>query len=293
MQTRPISSRCSGGRRFLDHLLVAALHRAVAFAEVDGVALAVGQHLDLDVARVLQELLHVDLFVAERGLGFALGGLDRGDQRGLGMDHAHAASAAAAGGLDDDRVADLAGDAHVLLGVLAERAAAAGHAGHARGLHRADRLDLVAHHPDGFGARADEDEAGGFDAFGEVGVLAEEAVARVDRLGVGDLGGGDDRRHVEVAVLGGRRADADRFIGHGDVLEVAVDGGMHRDRLDAQRVARAQDAQRDLAAVGDDDLIQHGRVLSRSRTGADRIPPAGRSRTGSRARCRRRRLRSD
>ena len=71
-QTLPIAARCSVGdarrRRFLDDLLVAALHRAVALAEVDRVALAVGEHLDLDVARVLEELLHVDQVVAERGL---------------------------------------------------------------------------------------------------------------------------------------------------------------------------------------------------------------------------------
>ncbi len=59
-------------RRFLDDLLVAALHRAVALAEMDRVALAVGEHLDFDVARVLEELLHVDLIVAERGLRFGL-----------------------------------------------------------------------------------------------------------------------------------------------------------------------------------------------------------------------------
>ena len=36
-------------RRLLDQLLVAALDRAVALAEVDHVAVLVGQHLDLDV----------------------------------------------------------------------------------------------------------------------------------------------------------------------------------------------------------------------------------------------------
>ena len=91
--------------------------------------------------------------------------------------------------------------------------------------------------------------------------------------------------HVEVALGRRRRADADRLVGHGDVLEVAVDGGVHRDRRDAERVARAQDAQRDLAAVGDDDFVQHGACpscLSRSRTAAGRTRSAGRSRPGSR-----------
>ena len=46
-------------RRFLDDLLVAPLHRAVALEQVDRVLVLVGEHLDLDVARVLEELLHV------------------------------------------------------------------------------------------------------------------------------------------------------------------------------------------------------------------------------------------
>jgi hypothetical protein len=36
---------------------------------------------------------------------------------------------------------------------------------------------------------------------------------------------------------------------------VGVGGGMHRDRLDAHFVAGAVDAQRDLAAIGDQDLL--------------------------------------
>ena len=71
-------------RRLFDHLLVAALHGAVAFAEVDGIAMRVGQDLELDVARVLEELLHVNGFVAERGAGLGLGQRDGTEQRGLG-----------------------------------------------------------------------------------------------------------------------------------------------------------------------------------------------------------------
>src|SRR3546814_2071124 len=87
---------------------------------------------------------------------------DLGDgvvERGLGVHHAHAAAAAAAGGLDDHRIADLATDREVGIAVVAQRAAAAWHAWHAGGLHRADRLDLVAHQADGLGLGPDEDEA--------------------------------------------------------------------------------------------------------------------------------------
>ena len=40
-------------------------------------------------------------------------------------------------------------------------------------------------------------------------------------------------------------------------FEIAVDGRMHGDGLDAERVARAQHAQGDFAAVGDDDFVEH------------------------------------
>ena len=55
-------------RRLLDHLLVAALDRAFALAEIDDVAVLVAEHLDLDVARIDDELLDEDAVVAERGL---------------------------------------------------------------------------------------------------------------------------------------------------------------------------------------------------------------------------------
>jgi hypothetical protein len=38
---------------------------------------------------------------------------------------------------------------------------------------------------------------------------------------------------------------------------VGVGGGMHRDRLDAHLAAGADDAKGDLAAVGDQDLVEH------------------------------------
>ena len=67
--------------RFLDDLLVAALHRAVALAQMDDVAVVVGEHLELDVARPLEEFLHVDLVVAEGRARFGLRDGDRVQQR--------------------------------------------------------------------------------------------------------------------------------------------------------------------------------------------------------------------
>jgi hypothetical protein len=130
---------------------------------VYGLALAVSQHLDLDVARVLEEFLHVDLIIAESGRASLRVIATALCRCRLGMHHAHAAATAAARGLDDHRIADLARDAHVLGVVIAQRPTGARHTGHARRLHRADRGDLVAHQANHVGARADEDEADSFD----------------------------------------------------------------------------------------------------------------------------------
>ena len=59
-------------RRFLDQLLMAALDRAVALAQMDDCPLLVAEHLDLDMARAEQRALDQETAVAERALG--LGG---------------------------------------------------------------------------------------------------------------------------------------------------------------------------------------------------------------------------
>ena len=55
------------GGRDLDDLLVTALDAAVALTEVDDVASLVAEHLHLDVADCVDELLDVQPTVAERG----------------------------------------------------------------------------------------------------------------------------------------------------------------------------------------------------------------------------------
>ena len=75
---------------------------------MDDAALAVADHLHLDMARPLEIALEIDRIVAEDG--FRLGLRDRQQPRELGgvARHLHAAPAAARRGLDQHRVADLA-----------------------------------------------------------------------------------------------------------------------------------------------------------------------------------------
>jgi hypothetical protein len=69
--------RHAGRRRLFEHLLVAALHRAVALEQVHAVAVAVAEDLDLDVARALQVFLDQHVLVAEGRLRLALAGGQR------------------------------------------------------------------------------------------------------------------------------------------------------------------------------------------------------------------------
>jgi hypothetical protein len=62
--------------RFLDDLLVAALERALTLAEVDHIAVAVRQDLDLDVPGAVDPPLHQQGVVAEGGAGLAAGRRD-------------------------------------------------------------------------------------------------------------------------------------------------------------------------------------------------------------------------
>ena len=176
-----------------------ALERTVPLPEVADIAEAVGDDLQLDVARPLEVTLHVDGVVAEGGLGLRPGGRDRLGEVLLGPCDLHAPSTAAGRGLDQDREADFPGRGE---GLFLGRDGAIG-PGHHRDPGFPHRLlggDLVAHHGDVLGKRANEGEAVGVHDLGEARILGQESIPGMDGLGAGDLGGGDDGRDVEVAL---------------------------------------------------------------------------------------------
>jgi hypothetical protein len=72
----------AGRGRFLDHLLVAALERAVALEQVDDIAVAVAEHLHLDVARREDIFLDQHAVVAERGRRLALAAVSMSGELG-------------------------------------------------------------------------------------------------------------------------------------------------------------------------------------------------------------------
>ena len=236
-----------------------ALHGAVAFAEVHHVAVLVGKNLDFDVARVFEELLDVDTAVAESHSGLALRGLEILFELSLFVDHPHAFAAAARRRFDDDRIADLFGGFDGVGNIL-DQPFASGHDRHARGDHGRFGGVLVAHLVDHLSRWADELDIRGVAHLREIGVLGKEAVAGMDRVGVGDFGGGDDPRNIEVALSRKRRPDADRLVGIPHVKGVGVGGRIDGHRADAHFAAGVHDPQGDLPTVGYEYFLEQGAV---------------------------------
>jgi hypothetical protein len=237
---------------------VSALHRAVALAQVDDMAVHVAQDLELDVPRAREVLLDVHVAVAEGAQRLGARELERPREVVHVLGDAHALATAAGGRLDDHGKADLLRELERLVRVL-HGARRPRHDRHAHRRHRLARGGLVAHHADLLRRGADERDVGRGAGFRELRVLGQEAVARVDRVGAGDLGGRDDARDAQVRVARRRGADAHVVVGEAHVQGLAVRLGVDGDGLDAQLAARADDAQGDLAAVGDEDFLEHGR----------------------------------
>ena len=198
-------------RRLLEQLLPPALERALALEKVDQVAVRVAEHLHLDVTRVDEHLLEVQRPVAERGVCLHRGLREELGELLLGARGADPPPTSAGGGLDQHRVADLACDLERLFD--RGRTLGAGNRRCPRPRRESPRGDLVAHRLDRLRTGADEDQplvaAGGR----EVGVLGEEAVPGVDGVGARLACRLEHRLHVQVALAGVRRPDADRLVG--------------------------------------------------------------------------------
>jgi hypothetical protein len=128
--------RHAGRGRFFQHLLVAALHRAVALEQVHAVAMRVAKHLDFDVAGALHIFFNQHGIIAKAVDGLALATGQGGGKVFALVHRAHALAATARAGLDEHGVADAVGLAlqqgRVLVGTVV-----AGHQGHARLFHQA------------------------------------------------------------------------------------------------------------------------------------------------------------
>ena len=259
-----------GRRSLLNELLEAALGGAIAGAEHAHIAVRIGQHLGLDVARVGEELLHVALGAAESLHGLAAGGVECALNFFHIVHDLQAASAAAISSLDGNGQAVLFGKGAGLLPVIdgiggtrcQRRADLLGHAA---------RSDLVTEQLDGLRGRANPDHAGLGNRAGKVGVLGQEAVARVDGIGTGTHRDIEQRGHVHVGIGRGIARQRISFIRYLGMQGTCVCFGVNGDGLNAQVAGDAGDTHGNLAAVSNEDGLNLHSYLQCSRLGVLRV----------------------
>ena len=235
---------------------MAALNRALALEEMHDVAVMIGQDLELDVARLLDQTFDVERAVAERGRRLPPRLRDRAGQRRLIANRLHPDAAAAFRGLQQHGKAD-APDRGRNRRVGLIRWRLAGHDRHAGALRQTPRRDLRAHAVDDVGRRTDERHARLLARGRQGRILRQKPVSRMHGLCAGRSRRTDDRFDRQIAL--GRRCGPDAYavIGKRRVQRLRIGVGIDSDRLDAHLTARADHADGDLAAVGDQDFREH------------------------------------
>ena len=249
-------------RRTFHHLLVATLHGAVALPQVHEVAVAVAQQLHFHMARATNELFEVHLVVAEGCLGLAARRSHLLQQLVRGFHYAHAAATAAPASLQHHRVAHFFGGGEAL-GIHARQRRRSRHDRDARGHGKVARRNLVTQRAHG-GRRGPNELDAGFSAgLGKLGVLGEEAVARMDRVCLRFDRDADDVRNIEISLDGALALAHQVSLVRLRAVErepvfLRVDGY----RANAQLRRGAHDADGDLATVGDEQAVDlaHGEL---------------------------------
>src|SRR5579884_239882 len=192
--------------RLFDDLLVAPLHRAVPLTEMDQVIVTIAENLNLDVPRIGEVALEIDLRVLEIRLGLTARAIQRLGHILRSLDDAYPASPAAASRLDRDRIASSARERQRLVHG-SHRTVGTRHDGDAQLTHALSCLDLVAHDPDCLRRWSDERHARVGDRLPKAGIFSQEAVSRVDRIGARLPRSRDKRFYVQIAFGGRSRAE--------------------------------------------------------------------------------------
>jgi hypothetical protein len=178
------------------------------------------------------------------------------------MGDAHALAAAAGGSLDHDRIADLVRDPSRLLFVF-DHAEIARHRRDLGGGRGALALDLVAHGGDGFRVRPDKHDTRLGKGLRKSRALRQKAVSRMDGFCAGLQAGCHDLVDQQVTLSRGRWTDRNRRVGHLDVEGVAVGVRINGNRRNPHPTGGLDDPAGDLAAVGNEDSLEHcGLILA-------------------------------
>ena len=251
---RPVGQ--TGRRGDFDEFLVATLDAAIALPQVTDGPGAVADDLHLDVPGARQQLFHVHVTAAERRPRFGLAARVGVLQFLAAPHHAHAAPTAAADGLDQHGAGGGQGVEEIGGFGKAGRAGSAGQDGHAKPFGQGAGFGFVAEQRQQLGARPDKGEIGIGTAAGKLGVLAQKAVSGMDGVAASLLGRLQDSVDVQIG-SGSGLGQGVRHVRQAPVQRFGVVLRKHRHRAHAQFRGGAQDADGNLAAVGNQQFGGH------------------------------------
>ena len=180
-----------GGRRAFNDLLVAALDRTVTFKQVVNLAVFVAQNLHLDVAGLDDHLFKITLAIPKGRFGLAATLKDFFLKLFFGIDCPHATPAAAPRRLEHQRISHLGRLFAHQIHVVAQDFGG-GNNRHACLDRDVTCAGFVAKRAHGFGTRADKGDAVLFTRVDKIGVLRQQAIARMDRIRARCFGHADD-----------------------------------------------------------------------------------------------------
>ena len=243
-------------RGLFEKLLMATLDGAVTFAQSHMVAEIVCKNLNLDMARTQHELLEIHIVIAESSSSLGLGSRERAFQVFRPVHFAHALTAAACGSLNQNGILDGLGECAGVFDRFHHTVRAGNRRNPAR-RHGLTSNGLIAHALDAFGSRAYENKVVLGACTGEIGVFGQEAVAGMHRFAARGDCGRNDIGHDQVGLSCRSRSDANRLVGIFHRQRVLIRRRIDRDRFHAKFAGGTHDAQRDLSAVGNQNLFEH------------------------------------
>ena len=160
----------TGGGGFFNDFLVAALDRAIAFIEVQTVAVLVGKNLNLNMPWFQHIFFNQHARVPKRGQGFTLSRGQSVSQLADVFHHFHAFATPASCGFEQHRIANALSRNAEGFNVL-RLAVIARHQRYACDVHEGFGGRLTAHCINGRGGRAEEHQSGAFNGAGKVSVF--------------------------------------------------------------------------------------------------------------------------
>ena len=234
---------------------MAALHRAIAFAQIHDIAVHIGQHLDFDVARIEDVFFDKKFAVFKGGFSFTAGAIKCCPNFGGAVGDFQAASAAARAGLDRDGIAVFRAQMQRCIRRF-HRAGCAGNQRNIGSLRHLSRRNLAAH----LGHRADG-WANKYNPsietrLGKISIFGQKAITRMDRARASSLGNRNNRFDKQITLAGGRWPKQEGIVGVTHMQRCAVGFGIHRDGAKTKFFTGSHHPQGNFAAIGDQHSIK-------------------------------------